>query len=78
MRLLKTTLLLLIVIYLAMRFSGYGFLISARKNQDGLALQCQYLSARGLVTQAQRHDGNDVNGLAACLQFTAVHPPIWP
>lgn len=32
MHLLKTTLILLIVIYLAMLFSGYGFLISSRNN----------------------------------------------
>ncbi|ARD38415.1 hypothetical protein QMU90_003069 [Edwardsiella ictaluri] len=76
MHLLKTTLILLIVIYLAMLFSGYGFLISSRNNLGGLGLQCQYLTARSLVTQTQIHDSNGVIGIAECPLFKAISSPL--
>lgn len=77
MRLLKTTLLLLIVAYLAMLFTGYGFLVNGGKKLGGLALECQYLSAYGLKSEHQLRDPHGVIGRGECPLLHAVATPFW-
>ncbi|MFV4847638.1 YobH family protein [Edwardsiella tarda] len=77
MRLLKTTLILLIIAYLAMLFSGYGFLVNSQKQLGGLTLECQYLSAYGLVGNHQLRDTHGVIGSSECPLLRAVTTPFW-
>ncbi|WP_431222036.1 YobH family protein [Serratia sp. L9] len=59
-------LVVLAVLYAAWLFSGYGVLVGSEKNVGGLGLQCQYLTARNVVTAQYLHGNNGVIGVADC------------
>lgn len=66
MRMLIRIALLLIVIWLAMLLTGYGVLTGSSKNAAGLGLQCQYLTARGVVMAQYLHTESGVIGVTDC------------
>jgi len=66
MRFLIRLVLLLVIIWLAMLLTGYGVLTGSHKNAAGLGLQCQYLTARGMVMAQYLHTDSGVIGVADC------------
>ncbi|CNJ94845.1 Uncharacterised protein [Yersinia mollaretii] len=54
------------IIYLGLLFSGYGVLIGSEKNAAGLGLQCQYLTARNIVTAQFINGENGLIGVTNC------------
>lgn len=57
---------LLVVVWLAMLLTGYGVLTGSSKNVAGLGLQCQYLTARGMVSSQYLHSDSGIIGVSDC------------
>ncbi|MCG7388168.1 MULTISPECIES: YobH family protein [Pantoea] len=66
MKLFIRAILLIVVIWIAMLFTGYGVLTGSTKNAAGLGLQCSYLTARGLITAQYLHTDSGVIGVTDC------------
>lgn len=66
MKVLTRLVAVLIIIWLALLVTGYGVLTSSNKNVAGMGLQCQYLTARGLVIAQYLHSDRGVIGVADC------------
>ena len=66
MKLFIRAILLIVVIWIAMLFTGYGVLTGSTKNAAGLGLQCSYLTARGLITAQYLHTDSGVIGVTEC------------
>jgi hypothetical protein len=56
----------LVIIWLALLVTGYGVLAGSTKNVAGLGLQCQYMTARGMVTAQYLHSDSGVVGVTDC------------
>ncbi|MFS2225562.1 YobH family protein [Pantoea sp. B65] len=56
----------LAIIWLAMLLTGYGVLTGSSKNAAGLGLQCQYLTARGMITAQYLHSDSGIIGITNC------------
>ena len=57
---------LLAIIWLVMLLTGYGILTGSSRNIGGIGLQCQFLTARGMVVAQYLHNENGVIGVAHC------------
>ncbi|MCX8956194.1 YobH family protein [Erwinia psidii] len=57
---------LLVIIWLAMLLTGYGVLTGSTKNVAGMGLQCQYLTARGMLTAQYLHSDSGIVGVTDC------------
>lgn len=66
MKIFIRALMMVVVIWVAMLFTGYGVLAGSNKNAAGLGLQCSYLTARGVVTAQYLHTDNGVIGVTDC------------
>ncbi|KQN53095.1 hypothetical protein GKQ23_13925 [Erwinia sp. E602] len=66
MKILTRLVALLVIIWLAMLFTGYGVLTGSTKNVAGLGLQCQYLTARGMVVAQYLHTDSGIVGVTDC------------
>lgn len=66
MKLFIRAILLIVVIWIAMLFTGYGVLTGSTKNAAGLGLQCSYLTARGLITAQYLHTDSGIIGVTDC------------
>lgn len=66
MRFLVRIIALLVIVWLALLVTGYGVLAGSTKNVAGLGLQCQYLTARGMVTAQYLHTDSGVVGVTDC------------
>ncbi|MCU5775813.1 YobH family protein [Erwiniaceae bacterium BAC15a-03b] len=56
----------LAIIWLGMLLTGYGVLTGSSKNAAGLGLQCQYLTARGVVSAQYLHTDSGIVGVTDC------------
>lgn len=66
MKIFIRVVMMMIVIWVAMLFTGYGVLAGSNKNAAGLGLQCNYLTARGVVTAQYLHTESGVIGVTEC------------
>lgn len=66
MRFLVRIVALLVIIWLALLVTGYGVLTGSAKNVAGMGLQCQYLTARGMVTAQYLHTDSGIVGVTDC------------
>ncbi|RWR03811.1 membrane protein [[Pantoea] beijingensis] len=66
MRFAIRIIMVLAIIWLAMLLTGYGVLIGSNKNVAGMGLQCQYLTARGMVTAQYLHTDSGIVGVTDC------------
>lgn len=66
MKIFIRALMMVVVIWVAMLFTGYGVLAGSNKNGAGLGLQCSYLTARGVVTAQYLHTDSGVIGVTDC------------
>lgn len=66
MKLFIRAIVLLAVIWIAMLFTGYGVLTGSHKNVAGIGLQCQYLTARGMIKAQYLHSDSGIIGVAEC------------
>lgn len=66
MKVFIRALVVMVVIWVAMLFTGYGVLAGSNKNAAGLGLQCSYLTARGVVTAQYLHTDSGVIGVTDC------------
>jgi len=57
---------LLVIIWLALLVTGYGVLTGTTKNVAGMGLQCQYLTARGMVIAQYLHTDSGIIGVTKC------------
>ncbi|EXU77289.1 MULTISPECIES: YobH family protein [Erwinia] len=66
MRFLVRIAALLVIVWLAMLFTGYGILAGSSKNVAGMGLQCQYLTARGMISAQYLHSDSGIIGVTDC------------
>ena len=66
MRLIIRAIAVMAILWLALLFSGYGILIGSHNNVAGLGLQCQYMTARQIVTAQFIHSENGIIGISQC------------
>ncbi|MGE9549966.1 YobH family protein [Erwinia amylovora] len=66
MRFLVRIVALLVIIWLALLVTGYGVLTGSAKNVAGMGLQCQYLTARGMVSAQYLHTDSGIVGVTDC------------
>lgn len=66
MKVLTRLIALLVIIWLAMLVTGYGVLTGSNKNVAGMGLQCQYLTARGVVIAQYLHTDSGIIGVTDC------------
>lgn len=66
MKFLLRIVALLAIIWLAMLLTGYGVLTGSNKNAAGMGLQCQYLTARGMVIAQYLHTDSGIIGVTDC------------
>ncbi|WP_312241287.1 YobH family protein [Pantoea sp.] len=66
MKVFIRALMVVVIIWVAMLFTGYGVLAGSNKNAAGLGLQCSYLTARGVVTAQYLHTDSGVIGVTDC------------
>ncbi|AXU94966.1 MAG TPA: hypothetical protein DD850_05910 [Erwinia persicina] len=66
MKFLLRIVALLVIIWLAMLLTGYGVLTGSTKNVAGMGLQCQYLTARGMVIAQYLHTDSGIVGVTDC------------
>ncbi|WP_158784868.1 YobH family protein [Pantoea sp. BAV 3049] len=66
MRFLVRIVALLVIIWLVLLMTGYGVLTGSAKNVAGMGLQCQYLTARGMVTAQYLHTDSGIVGVTDC------------
>ncbi|WNN42638.1 MULTISPECIES: YobH family protein [Winslowiella] len=66
MKMIIRIVILLAIIWLAMLLTGYGVLTGSNKNAAGMGLQCQYLTARGMVSAQYLHTDSGIIGVTDC------------
>lgn len=66
MRFLVRIAALLVIVWLAMLFTGYGILAGSSKKVAGMGLQCQYLTARGMISAQYLHSDSGIIGVTDC------------
>lgn len=66
MKMIIRIVILLAIIWLAMLLTGYGVLTGSHKNAAGMGLQCQYLTARGMVSAQYLHTDSGIIGVTDC------------
>ncbi len=66
MKFLLRIVALLVIIWLAMLLTGYSVLTGSTKNVAGMGLQCQYLTARGMVIAQYLHTDSGIVGVTDC------------
>ena len=66
MKVLTRLIAVLVIIWLALLLTGYGVLTSSNKNVAGMGLQCQYLTARGMVIAQYLHTDSGIIGVTDC------------
>ncbi|WP_312985142.1 YobH family protein [Atlantibacter sp.] len=66
MRLIIRLIAIMAILWLALLFSGYGILIGSHNNVAGLGLQCEYLTARQVVTAQFIHSESGIIGISQC------------
>lgn len=66
MKMIIRIVILLAIIWLAMLLAGYGVLTGSNKNAAGMGLQCQYLTARGMVSAQYLHTDSGIIGVTDC------------
>ncbi|QHM71238.1 YobH family protein [Mixta intestinalis] len=66
MKILLRIVSLLALIWLGLLLTGYGVLTGSHKNFAGIGLQCQYLTAQGMVKAQYLHGDSSFIGVAEC------------
>ena len=66
MKILLRIVSLLALIWLGLLLTGYGILTGSHKNVAGIGLQCQYLTARGVIKAQYLHSDSGLIGVADC------------
>ncbi|ARJ43446.1 hypothetical protein B1H58_16315 [Pantoea alhagi] len=66
MKILLRIVSLLALIWLGLLLTGYGILTGSHKNVAGIGLQCQYLTARGMIKAQYLHSDSGIIGVADC------------
>lgn len=66
MKILLRIVSLLALIWLGLLLTGYGILTSSHKNVAGIGLQCQYLTARGMIKAQYLHSDSGIIGVTDC------------
>ncbi len=66
MRIVIRIVVVLAIIWLVMLLTGYGFLTGSNKNVAGMGLQCQYLTARGMISAQYLHTESGIIGVTDC------------
>ncbi|KOC89013.1 YobH family protein [Winslowiella iniecta] len=66
MKMIIRIVIVLAIIWLAMLLTGYGVLTGSNKNAAGMGLQCQYLTARGMVSAQYLHTDSGIIGVTDC------------
>lgn len=66
MRIILRIAVLIIVVWAAMLFTGYGLLTGSHKNAAGMGLQCRYLTARGVMNAQYLHSDSGMIGVSNC------------
>ena len=66
MKLIIRLIIVVALLWLIMLFTGYGVLTGSNKNAAGLGLQCNYLTARGMVTAQYLHTDSGIVGVTDC------------
>ncbi|WP_275554975.1 YobH family protein [Mixta sp. Marseille-Q2659] len=66
MKILLRIVSVLVIIWLGLLFTGYGVLTGSHKNVAGIGLQCQYLTARGMIKAQYLHSDSGIIGVAEC------------
>ncbi|QKJ87374.1 hypothetical protein PMPD1_2430 [Paramixta manurensis] len=66
MKVVVRIVIVLAIIWLAMLLTGYGVLTGSSKNVAGMGLQCQYLTARGMVSAQYLHTDSGIIGVTDC------------
>ncbi|AUY25558.1 YobH family protein [Mixta calida] len=66
MKILLRIVSLLAIVWLGLLFTGYGVLTGSHKNAAGIGLQCQYLTARGMIKAQYLHSDSGFIGVADC------------
>lgn len=66
MKIVTRLIILLAIVWLGLLLTGYGVLTGSAKNVAGMGLQCQYLTARGMVTAQYLHSDSGIIGVTDC------------
>ncbi|MEA1065238.1 YobH family protein [Apirhabdus apintestini] len=66
MRIIIRTMIAFALVWGALLFSGYGFLVGSKENAAGLGLKCQYLAARGVMAAEYVHTESGIIGVTNC------------
>ncbi|WP_130835211.1 YobH family protein [[Erwinia] mediterraneensis] len=66
MKIFISVVMMMVALWVAMLFTGYGVLAGSSKNAVGLGLQCNYLTARGVVTAQYLHTESGIIGVTEC------------
>lgn len=66
MKMVIRILIVLAIIWLGMLLTGYGVLTGSTKNAAGMGLECQYLTARGVVSAQYLHTDSGIIGVTDC------------
>ena len=66
MKILLRIVSVLALVWVGLLLTGYGVLTGSHKNVAGIGLQCQYLTARGVVNAQYLHSDSGIIGVADC------------
>lgn len=66
MRFMIRTIIVIALLWIGLLLSGYGVLIGSHENAAGLGLQCQYLTARDVVSAQYVHTNSGIIGITDC------------
>ncbi|GLR09122.1 hypothetical protein COO59_02845 [Mixta theicola] len=66
MKILLRIVSILALFWLGLLLTGYGVLTGSHKNVAGIGLQCQYLTARGMIKAQYLHSDSGIIGVADC------------
>lgn len=66
MKMVIRIVIVLAIIWLGMLLTGYGVLTGSNKNVAGMGLECQYLTARGMVSAQYLHTDSGIIGVTDC------------
>lgn len=69
MRFMIRTIIVIALLWIGLLLSGYGVLIGSHENAAGLGLQCQYLTARDVVSAQYVHTNSGIIGITDCPIF---------
>ncbi|WP_427003654.1 YobH family protein [Pantoea eucrina] len=58
--------MLFALLWLALLFTGYGVLTGSAEKAAGLGLECNYLTARSMMTARYLHSDSGIVGVTAC------------